>query len=78
MESEVQKKLIKQLEDAGYYVIKLQKTNKNGIPDLLVLPASSDAFFIEVKTMGGVLSELQKYRHDELRKHGIRVDVHRG
>jgi DNA-binding sugar fermentation-stimulating protein len=48
-EQQIQSKKIKELEGQGYYVIKLMKTNKNGIPDLLVLPKNSDAFFIEVK-----------------------------
>jgi hypothetical protein len=34
-EQQIQSKRIKQLEQAGYYVIKLIKTNKNGIPDLV-------------------------------------------
>ena len=51
-EQQIQSKKIKELESQGYYVIKLMKTNKNGIPDLLVLPKNSDAFFIEVKKEG--------------------------
>ena len=31
-ESDIQKR-IKELEEQGYYVIKLKLTNKNGIPD---------------------------------------------
>ena len=34
-EQQIQSKKIKELEGQGYYVIKLMKTNKNGIPDLL-------------------------------------------
>jgi hypothetical protein len=68
-EQQIQSKKIKELESQGYYVIKLIKTNKNGIPDLLVLPKNSDAFFIEVKKEGGVLSKLQEYRINELNKH---------
>ena len=34
-EQAIQKKRIKQLEAEGYYVLKLIKTNKNGIPDLV-------------------------------------------
>ena len=33
-EQQIQSKRIKQLESEGYYVLKLIKTNKNGIPDL--------------------------------------------
>jgi hypothetical protein len=77
-EQQIQSKKIKELESQGYYVIKLVKTNKNGIPDLLVLPKNSDAFFIEVKKEGGVLSKLQEYRINELNKHGLKTEILKG
>lgn len=77
-EQQIQSKKIKELEGQGYYVIKLIKTNKNGIPDLLVLPKNSDAFFIEVKKEGGVLSKLQEYRINELNKHGLKTQILKG
>ena len=36
-EQQIQSKRIKELEAEGYYVIKLIKTNKNGIPDLSLI-----------------------------------------
>lgn len=77
-EQQIQSKKIKELESQGYYVIKLIKTNKNGIPDLLVLPKNSEAFFIEVKKEGGVLSKLQEYRINELNKHGLKTEILKG
>jgi hypothetical protein len=77
-EQQIQSKKIKELESQGYYVIKLIKTNKNGIPDLLVLPKNSDAFFIEVKKEDGVLSKLQEYRINELNKHGLKTEILKG
>jgi hypothetical protein len=77
-EQQIQSKKIKELEGQGYYVIKLIKTNKNGIPDLLVLPKNSDAFFIEVKKESGVLSKLQEYRINELNKHGLKTEILKG
>ena len=77
-EQQIQSKLIKELEAQGYYVIKLIKTNKNGIPDILAIPRDSDARFFEVKTIIGKVSALQEYRHKEIRDHGIYVEVYRG
>ena len=37
-EQQIQSKRIKQLEEEGYFVLKLIKTNKNGIPDILAIP----------------------------------------
>jgi hypothetical protein len=76
-EQQIQGKRIKQLEEEGYYVIKLIKTNKNGIPDLLAIPPGSEVVFSEVKKPKGKLSELQKYRLKELQKYG-KVEVYKG
>lgn len=76
-ESQVQSKKIKELEAKGYYVIKLIKTNKNGIPDLLAIPKGSDVLFIEVKGPTGKLSKLQEYRINELIDHGVKAEVYK-
>jgi hypothetical protein len=65
-EQAIQNKRIKQLEEEGYYVIKLVQTNKNGV------------LFSEVKRPNGRLSKLQEYRLKELDKHGCRTEVYRG
>lgn len=77
-EQQIQSKRIKQLEEQGYYVIKLIKTNKNGIPDLIAIPQHSRVLFSEIKTPIGVVSKLQEYRIKELQAHGIRTEVYRG
>tara|TARA_R110002126_G_scaffold274155_1_gene419078 strand:- start:9470 stop:9709 length:240 start_codon:yes stop_codon:yes gene_type:complete len=77
-ESSIQSKRIKQLEAEGYYVIKLIKTNKNGIPDLIAIPKDSKVLFSEIKTEKGKLSKLQEYRLKELNDHGIETEVYRG
>lgn len=77
-EQQIQAKKIKELEAQGYYVIKLMKTNKNGIPDLLAIPRNSDVIFIEVKRPDGKLSKLQEYRINELKSHGISTELYKG
>jgi|TARA_R110000824_G_scaffold236285_2_gene424987 hypothetical protein len=77
-EQQIQSKRIKQLEDEGYYVLKLIKTNKNGIPDLVAIPRDSGVLFSEIKTPKGKLSRLQEYRLKELSEHGIRTEVYKG
>lgn len=76
-EQQIQTKKIKELEAQGYYVIKLIKTNKNGIPDLLAIPPNADVLFIEVKSGTNKTSKLQDYRIKELNEHGIKTQVHR-
>jgi|TARA_R110000824_G_scaffold348558_1_gene535311 hypothetical protein len=77
-EQQIQTKRIKELEAEGYYVIKLIKTNKNGIPDLIAIPPDCDVLFSEVKRPTGKLSKLQEYRLKELDKHGCRTEVYKG
>jgi len=77
-ESDIQAKRIKQLEAQGYYVIKLLKTNKNGIPDLIAIPKDSDVLFSEIKTPKGRLSKLQEYRIKELKEYGFRTEIFKG
>jgi hypothetical protein len=76
-ESQIQSKKIKELEAQGYYVIKLIKTNKNGIPDLIAIPPNSDVLFIEVKGPTGNLSSLQEYRIKELADKNIKTEVYK-
>jgi Holliday junction resolvase len=71
-----QKKLIDQLEKEGFYVLKLIKTNKNGIADLLALKPN-EVRFIEVKGKKTVVSELQKFRLRELIKLGFNATINR-
>ena len=51
-EQKIQKQIIDYYEQLGYYVVKLIKTNKNGIPDLICV-RPDEVLFIEVKTPKG-------------------------
>ena len=77
-EQQIQSKRIKELEAEGYYVIKLIKTNKNGIPDIIAIPPKCNVIFSEGKTKKGKVSSLQEYRLKELKKHGFITEVYRG
>ena len=77
-EQQIQSIRIKELEAEGYYVIKLIKTNKNGIPDLLAIPKNSDVLFVEVKTPKGRVSTLQSYRLKELEGYGFKTEIYKG
>ena len=74
MESKNQNKIIKKLEAEGFFVIKLVRTNKNGIPDLLAIK-NNVTMFIEVKQPNGKLSPVQKYRIEEMREKGLNVKI---
>jgi len=76
-ESNYQSKILKQYESAGWFVLKLVKTNKNGIPDLLCLKKGHEPIFIEVKAKKGVVSKLQEYRIKELTELGFTAFIDR-
>jgi Holliday junction resolvase len=75
-ESTHQRKIIKSLEADGWYVLKLIKTNKSGIPDIVALKPN-EVKFIEVKGEKTKVSELQKYRIRELLKLGFDATINR-
>lgn len=77
-EQKIQKKRIDQLESEGYYVIKLIKTNKNGIPDLIAIRGDGSILFSEIKTEKGKISKLQEYRLKELNDNGFKTEIYRG
>lgn len=75
-EANYQNKLIKSLEAEGYYVLKLIKTNKNGIPDLLALKPN-EVKFIEVKGVNTPVTKLQEHRIKELKSLGFEATINR-
>jgi len=77
-EQQIQAKRIKELEAEGYYVIKLIKTNKNGIPDIVAIPPNCDVLFSEIKKPNGKVSAIQEYRLKQLKQHGVKTEVYRG
>lgn len=77
-ESQIQKKRIKELESQGYYVIRLVKTNKNGIPDLIAIPPNTPVLFSEIKRPETGPSKLQEFRINELKSKGFKTEIYDG
>jgi Holliday junction resolvase len=76
LESKYQAKVIKKYEEQGFYVIKLIKTNKTGIPDLICLKPDK-VVFVEVKGAKTALSPVQAYIHKLLTSLGFEVLIDR-
>lgn len=76
LESEYQRQVILSYEQKGFYVLKLAKTNKNGIPDLIALKPN-EVLFIECKGRKTTHFPLQKFRRRELEKLGFTVILDR-
>lgn len=74
-ERDVEKYLVERLESVGLKCIKFLPDMLNGMPDRLVLLPGGRVVWVELKTRGGELSELQKLRGLELRRAGHEVVV---
>ena len=73
-EQKIQTKIINRLTKEGWLCVKLIKTSKNGIPDVMALK-DGNTMFIEVKKPNGRLSELQKIRIKQLQDLGFNCKI---
>ena len=73
-EQQIQTKIINKLRQEGWLCLKIIKLSASGFPDILA-HRNGETMYIEVKKIGGVLSELQKVRIKELRLKGINVKI---
>lgn len=74
-EREVERYLVKRLKEMGLSCVKFIPDQLNGMPDRVVLLSEGRVRWVELKTKGGELSEIQKLRHEELRRAGHVVEV---
>ena len=76
LESQLQKHVIDYLESKNYYVVKIIKANKSGVPDILFC---KNGFFmaIELKAKGkkSKVTELQKFHLELIRNSGGKAIV---
>lgn len=71
--SKFQTKVIKEMEDKGYLVLKTIRLNKQGYPDIIAMKPSEPTIFIEIKEAKDTLKPLQKLRINQLNEQGFRA-----
>ena len=64
----------KHWESNGWLVVNLIKTNKNGIPDYMMLK-DGETCFVESKESWDRLDKVQEYRIKQLKEQGFKVYV---
>lgn len=74
-ESSVEKYLVKRCEEHGWLCLKFDPSHRIGMPDRLIVLPHGRVEWVELKTDGGELTEIQKYRHKELMGLGHAVHV---
>lgn len=77
-ESEIEKQLIKVVENAGGVCFKFVSPGNRGVPDRIAIYPGGKIHFIELKTKVGGLSALQKMQISRLRDLETDVFVLRG
>ena len=70
-EQQIQTKIIKKLEKEGWFVIKLIRTSKQGIPDILAIKNGVVKFFEVKRPKVGIVSEIQKYRIKQMKSNKL-------
>ena len=75
-ESSIQTKLLQRLraKNPESFIVKLSDKWLSGMPDVMMI-TNGKVYFYEVKSNKGVLSEIQKVVHDQIRKSGAWVQV---
>ena len=74
-ERDVESYLVDELKKAGYPCVKFIPDGKVGMPDRVVLLPGGKVIWVELKTRGGHLEEIQKLQHKKLRDLGHTVVV---
>ena len=73
-ERDIEKRLIKGIESVNGKCLKFVSPGMRGVPDRVVI-VSGAVWFVELKTVNGRLSPLQRHMHRELLKVGADVRV---
>lgn len=73
-ESVIEKRCVKLAKARGWFEVKVERCNKNGMPDRIFIKGGR-VIFVEFKNDAGRLSQIQETRIDELKNHGAIVYV---
>lgn len=73
-ESDIEEYLTKCVKNLGGLSLKFVSPGTRGVPDRIVL-FSGRVYFIELKTMNGIPSKIQKYMHRQFRRRDIDVYI---
>ena len=75
LERQIEQKLVREVKKQGGLAIKLVPTSFVGVPDRLILMAKGRLAFVEVKRRGEKPRNIQKKRHEQIRRLGFKVFV---
>lgn len=70
-ESKIQSSIIKYAKSKGWHTIKTIKLSESGHADIFMFK-NGVTIFVEVKTLKGIQSEIQKYREKQMTNNGFK------
>ena len=77
-EASIEKRLVDGVKNLGGMCLKFVSPSMPGVPDRLIITATGEVIFVELKTEVGRLSKIQKLVIGEMRKRGADVRVVKG
>ena len=77
-EASIEKRLVDGVKNLGGMCLKFVSPSMAGVPDRLIITATGEVIFVELKTEVGRLSKIQKLVIGEMRKRGADVRVVKG
>ena len=77
-EAEIEGRLVRGVKEAGGLCYKFVSPGNPGVPDRLILLPGGRILFVELKTPGGKLSNIQSWRIQEMRERDADVRVWKG
>lgn len=77
-EAEIEARLVRGVKEAGGLCYKFVSPGNPGVPDRLILLPGGRILFVELKTPGGKLSNIQSWRIQEMRERDADVRVWKG
>jgi hypothetical protein len=74
-EAQIESKMVRMVHDRGGLCYKFVSPNNPGVPDRIVITPNGRTIYVELKTLIGKLSPIQRWVTDEMRKRGVDVRV---
>ena len=77
-EKDIERKFGELVRKRGGLFYKFVSPGNSGVPDRIVIPPGGEVWFVELKTVAGKLTELQKWQIHKMAGGGVNVRVLQG
>lgn len=75
LEKKIERRFFEMVRKRGGLIYKFVSPNNPGVPDRIIVTPAGVVWFVELKTLDGEESKLQKYHKRELEKRNANVRV---